>query len=126
MRLGECRSRYPTKGSSKIQVTFKAWEVHVTQPRWSYPDRRTPALAPAYDFLSTIPYIPDEYAAIKYARTKRMSEFSLDELEPPRPRDIAVETAVRFRDLWTAEKVHLPLVKSVMLSFPPLARASLS
>jgi serine/threonine-protein kinase HipA len=134
MRLGECRSRYPTKGSSKIQVTFKAWEVHVTQPRWSYPDRRTPALAPAYDFLSTIPYIPDEYAAIKYARTKRMSEFSLDELDylakarlPEKlVRDIAVETAVRFRDLWTAEKVHLPLVKSVMLSFPPLARASLS
>jgi serine/threonine protein kinase HipA of HipAB toxin-antitoxin module len=45
-----------------------------------YPDGRTPALAPAYDLLSTIPYIPDPTAALKYVRTKKMSEFTYDEL----------------------------------------------
>jgi serine/threonine-protein kinase HipA len=98
-------------------------DMHVKNWSLIYPDRRTPALAPAYDFLSTIPYIPDEYAAIKYVRTKRMSEFSLDELDylaakarlPEKlVRDTAVETVARFRDLWTAEKTHLPLAKSVI------------
>lgn len=97
-------------------------DMHVKNWSLIYPDRRTPALAPAYDFLSTIPYIPDEFAAIKYARTKRMSDFTLDELEylaakarlPEKlVRDTAVETVARFSDLWATEKGHLPLGKNV-------------
>jgi serine/threonine-protein kinase HipA len=97
-------------------------DMHVKNWSLIYPDRLTPALAPAYDFLSTIPYIPDELAAIKFARTKRMSEFSLDELEylaakarlPEKlVRDTAVETVARFRDLWATEKGRLPLGKNV-------------
>ena len=67
---------------------------------WSliYPDRRHVALAPAYDFLSTIPYIPDEFAALKYARTKRMRELSMDELaylaaKAHLPRKLVLDTA---------------------------------
>ena len=98
-------------------------DMHVKNWSLIYPDRRTPALAPAYDFLSTVPYIPDEYAAIKYARTKRMSEFSRDELEylaakahlPGKlVRDTADETVARFRELWATEKAHLPLAKRVI------------
>ena len=55
-------------------------DMHLKNWSLSYPDQRTAALSPAYDFVSTIPYIPDEFAAIKYARTKRMRELSLDEL----------------------------------------------
>ncbi len=49
---------------------------------WSliYYDRRTPALSPPYDLISTIPYIPDETAALKFARTNKVSEFNEDEL----------------------------------------------
>ncbi len=49
---------------------------------WSviYPDRRTAALAPAYDFVSTISYVPDENFALKYSRTRRFDGFSEDEL----------------------------------------------
>ena len=77
------------------------------------PDRRTAALAPAYDFVSTISYIPDEFAAIKYARTKRMSEFSYDELRYLAAKahlpeklviDTASETVARFRDEWAIAK----------------------
>lgn len=98
-------------------------DMHVKNWSLIYPDRRKPALAPAYDFLSTIPYIKDEFAAIKYARTKRMSELSLDELEylaakarlPEKlVRDTAVETVARFRDLWATEKGQLPLGKNVI------------
>ncbi|MFX6872987.1 type II toxin-antitoxin system HipA family toxin, partial [Acinetobacter baumannii] len=80
-----------------------------------YPDRRTPQLAPAYDFVSTVPYLADEMAALKYARTRRMSEFTVDELDYLAARarlprklvaDTASETVARFRELWQAEKAH--------------------
>ncbi|AZO41388.1 type II toxin-antitoxin system HipA family toxin [Mesorhizobium sp. M7D.F.Ca.US.005.01.1.1] len=91
---------------------------------WSviYPDRRSAALAPAYDFLSTIPYMQDEFAAIKYARTKRMRELSFDELRylaakahlPEKPVvDTARETVTRFRDEWPEAKKTLPIARSV-------------
>ncbi|PBB24382.1 type II toxin-antitoxin system HipA family toxin [Mesorhizobium sp. WSM4307] len=91
---------------------------------WSviYPDRRTAALAPAYDFVSTIAYISDEFAAIKYARTKRMREFSLDELRYLAAKahlpqklvvDTALETVTRFRDEWPEAKKTLPIARNV-------------
>jgi len=91
---------------------------------WSviYPDRRSAVLAPAYDFVSTIPYMPDEFAAIKYARTKRMRELSLDELRYLAAKahlpetlvvDTARETAARFRDEWPEAKKTLPVASAV-------------
>lgn len=92
---------------------------------WSviYPDGRAAALAPAYDLLSTIPYIPDETAALKYSRTKKMKEFSKDELTHLAAKaalpeklvlDAAAETVARFRDVWAAEKTNLPLPRNVV------------
>lgn len=92
---------------------LKNWSLH-------YPDRRRPKLAPAYDLLSTILYLPDDKAALKYARTRRMDEFSLDELAylaakarlPEKPvRDTALAFVEAFRTLWQCEKRHLPLGK---------------
>jgi len=93
-------------------------DMHLKNWSLVYPDRRTAALAPAYDFVSTISYIPDEFAAIKYARTRRMSEFSFDELrylaaKARLPERLVVaaasETVTRFRDEWTAAKKDLPI-----------------
>jgi serine/threonine-protein kinase HipA len=87
---------------------------------WSviYPDRRNAAIAPAYDFVSTILYIPDETAALKVSRSKRFDEFSEDELAHMAARarlpekfvlDTARETAALFHQHWEAEKKNLPL-----------------
>jgi serine/threonine-protein kinase HipA len=87
---------------------------------WSviYPDRRNAAIAPAYDFVSTILYIPDEAAALKVSRSKRYDEFSEDELAHMAARarlpekfvlDTARETAALFHQHWEAEKKNLPL-----------------
>ncbi len=87
---------------------------------WSvvYPDRRTAALAPAYDFVSTIAYIPDSKAALNVSRTKRFDEFTKDELSHLAARarlpeklvlDTARETVALFHEHWQAEKVNLPL-----------------
>ena len=87
---------------------------------WSviYPDRRHATLAPAYDFLSTIAYIPDAKAALNFSRTKRFDGFSEDELSHMAAKallperlvlDTARETAALFLQHWHAEKRHLPL-----------------
>jgi serine/threonine-protein kinase HipA len=93
---------------------------------WSiiYPDRRTPALSPAYDLLSTIPYIEGEdTAALNYSRTKKMAALSKDELAHLAAKarlseklviDTARETVERFRDVWATEKRNLPLTAKVI------------
>lgn len=92
-------------------------DLHLKNWSLIYPDRRTPALSPAYDFVATIAYIPDDEAALKYARQKRFDAFSLDELAylaakarlPEKPvLDAAKDTVARFHEVWEKEKAHLP------------------
>lgn len=113
-------------------------DMHLKNWSLIYRDGRTPELSPGYDFLSTTVYIPDENAALKYARTKRMDEFSLDEvvymaaragLPEALARDAAAEAVDRFHDIWRAERAHLPLADDVvaeverLLGVVPIARA---
>jgi serine/threonine-protein kinase HipA len=93
---------------------------------WSliYPDKRRAELSPAYDLVSTIPYIEGEdTAALNYSRTKKMTEFSADELRHLAAKallpeklviDTATETVRRFREVWEAEKNNLPLTGKIM------------
>jgi serine/threonine-protein kinase HipA len=92
-------------------------DMHVKNWSLIYPDRRTPVLSPAYDFVSTIAYIEDDEAALRFARAKRFDEFTLDELSylaakaglPEKPvLDTAKETVGRFLDIWKTEKSQLP------------------
>jgi serine/threonine-protein kinase HipA len=93
---------------------------------WSliYPDRRSASLSPAYDLVSTIPYIEGEdTVALNFSRTKKMAEFNADELRHLAAKallpeklvlDTAAETVQRFRQIWQDEKGHLPLAASVV------------
>ena len=92
---------------------------------WSliYPDRRSAALSPAYDFVPTIPYIEDEKAALNFSRTKRFDEFTFDELKHLAARaqlpekvvlDTAIETIALFHEHWQKEKTNLPLHSNVI------------
>jgi serine/threonine-protein kinase HipA len=92
---------------------------------WSviYPDRRNAALSPAYDFVSTIPYFPDDEAALKFSRTERFDEFSEDELthlaaKARLPETLVIETAretvAMFHQYWESEKTNLPLTATVI------------
>lgn len=98
-------------------------DMHLKNWSLIYADGRTPTLSPAYDLLSTIPYIPDDTMALKYSRTKKMSEFSKDELKHLAAKaklreklvlDTAGETVRRFKELWAKEKKNLPLEKKVV------------
>lgn len=92
---------------------------------WSviYKDKRTASIAPAYDFVSTIAYIPDDSAALKVSRSKKFSDFTLDELthlaaKAMLPEKLVLETAKQtvdsFYEIWAKEKHHLALTKSMI------------
>ena len=92
---------------------------------WSviYKDKRTASIAPAYDFVSTIAYIPDDSAALKVSRSKKFSDFTFDELthlaaKVMLPEKLVLETAKQtvdsFYEIWAKEKHHLPLAKGMI------------
>lgn len=98
-------------------------DMHLKNWSLVYPDGRNAALSPAYDLVSTIPYIEGEdTAALNYARTKKMVEFNADELRYMAAKallpeklvmDAATETVQRFRQVWNSEKKNLPLAAKV-------------
>lgn len=78
---------------------------------WSliYPDRRTPVLAPAYDLVGTVAYLPDDHLALSLGGTRDFREVDMDRLRsfavkaglPVRAvLKVARETAQAVRDLW--------------------------
>ena len=98
-------------------------DMHVKNWSLIYYDRNTPALSPAYDFLSTIVYLKDKNAGLKYARTRRMDELTMDELSYLAAKarlseklvlDAAAETVTRFHETWTAEKNNLTMYKATI------------
>lgn len=98
-------------------------DMHLKNWSLIYKDGRTPTLSPAYDLLSTIPYIADETMALKYSRTKIMADFSKDELKHLAAKariseklvlDTATETIERFEQIWSEQKAKLPLEKKVV------------
>ena len=98
-------------------------DMHLKNWSLIYPDGRNARLAPAYDFVSTIPYIPSDKAALNYSRTKDFAGFTMDELEHlsakaalPKPLVLATahETVALFLAKWAAEKNHLPMHKDVV------------
>ena len=84
---------------------------------WSliYPNRRTPRLAPAYDLVATVPYIPRDRLALSLGNTKEFADIDLERFRrfaekaalPVRlVLQAARETAAKVRDLWPT---HEPL-----------------
>ena len=80
-------------------------------------------MAPAYDFVSTIAYIPDSGAALNFSRTRRFDGYSKDELAHLAAKallpeklvlDTARETVALFHQHWNAEKANLPLSVDVI------------
>ncbi|WP_444595935.1 hypothetical protein [Brevundimonas sp.] len=76
--------------------------------------------------------------ALKFARTNRMDEFSLDEmvylaaragLPEALARDEAIQAVARFHEVWSAERRHLPIADDLaaeidrLLHVVPIARA---
>ena len=55
-------------------------DMHLKNWSLLYPDTRTPMLSPAYDFISTIPYIPGDRLALSFGGTKEIHGITIDQL----------------------------------------------
>ena len=93
-------------------------DMHLKNWSLIYPDRRHAALAPAYDFVSTIAYLPDDCAALKFSRTRRFSGVLRGRAGPSGRQGVATGKArARCRPRnrrpvhqhWRGERRHLPL-----------------
>lgn len=97
-------------------------DMHLKNWSLIYPDRKRPILSPAYDLLSTVPYIPEDESALKFLRARSWVSFTYDELIAIADKahvasqmivDAAKETVEKFDDLWLAAKAELPFAREV-------------
>ena len=100
-------------------------DMHLKNWSLIYPDGRRAALAPAYDFVSTIVYIDDDKMALNFngSSTKPFRKLSIPAFKrfadkarlPQKPILDAVEgMLVRFDEVWRSEKPHLTLPKAAL------------
>lgn len=92
-------------------------DMHLKNWSLIYPDKKTPALAPAYDLVSTIPYIKNDTLALNVVGEKKFSALNkgkfmklANKAEVPEQLIISTldETVDRFAESWeTMSKDHL-------------------
>jgi serine/threonine-protein kinase HipA len=93
-------------------------DMHLKNWSLLYRDGRTPGLAPGYDYVSTMRYLPERGLGLPLAGTKDVSRLDDELLEKasvqagiPRGlvRDVAHETARLFAEAWSQHKGGLPI-----------------
>jgi serine/threonine-protein kinase HipA len=84
-------------------------DMHLKNWSLMYPDRRSAAIAPAYDFVSTIAYLPDDQLALTFVDSKNFSSLSIEQFERFAAKahlpskltlDTVRETVMRFAEVW--------------------------
>jgi len=84
-------------------------DMHLKNWSLLYPDRRTPALSPGYDFVATLPYLPNDGLGVSFGGSRSLSEITPDQMRrfadaariPASPLwQIAVESAERTAEAW--------------------------
>lgn len=96
-------------------------DMHLKNWSLIYPNKRDAALAPGYDFVSTIAYLEDDSTALKLVKSKKFSDVSSDQFsylaaKAGLPGEVVLQT-VRdtvdgFLTHWASEKKHFPLPSS--------------
>ncbi len=84
-------------------------DMHLKNWSLIYPDRRSAALAPAYDFVSTIAYLPNDHLALTFVDSKQFSSITTEQFERFAAKtrlptkltlDTVHETVTRFAQVW--------------------------
>jgi serine/threonine-protein kinase HipA len=55
-------------------------DMHLKNWSLLYPDGRTPVLSPAYDFVATFPYTPNDGLALTFGGSRSLGEISTDQV----------------------------------------------
>lgn len=94
-------------------------DMHLKNWSLIYPDARKPDLSPAYDFVSTIPYIKGDNLALNFTDSKNFTSLSQDQFQrfavkAEVPEHIVLETVdetvAQFKEVWNSSS-DLPLPK---------------
>lgn len=84
-------------------------DMHLKNWSLIYPNKRDTALAPAYDFVSTIPYLPQDSLALTFVDTKEFSSLTYEQFKrfaakTKLPEELVLdttrETVKAFTKLW--------------------------
>jgi serine/threonine-protein kinase HipA len=97
-------------------------DMHLKNWSFIYNDTRKPELSPAYDLVSTIPYLPKDGLALKFVDTKDMQKIGMSDFErlvrkadlPKYPVISTVkETVQKTLTLWNEDKTHYDLPSDI-------------
>jgi len=55
-------------------------DMHLKNWSLLYSDARTPMLSPAYDFVATLPYLPDDQLALTFGGSRSLEGITLDQI----------------------------------------------
>lgn len=84
-------------------------DMHLKNWSLIYPDKKQAALAPPYDFVSTIPYLPKETLALSFAGSKEFHSLTASQfrrfadkarLSEELVLETVRETVKRFKEVW--------------------------
>jgi len=98
-------------------------DMHLKNWSFIYPDGRTPELSPAYDFVSTVPYIPGDKLSLSLSGTKDMSAISLEHfkklVKKAQVPEFLVLSTVRqtieaVLEVWGRNKSNYPISKDIL------------
>jgi serine/threonine-protein kinase HipA len=117
-------------------------DMHLKNWSLLYPDRRTPVLSPAYDFVSTLPYLPGDELALSFGGSRSLSEITPDQVRrfadtarlPASPLwKIVIDTTDRTVAAWEklaekdllSEKMRASIGKQIVSVAKAVARATI-
>lgn len=98
-------------------------DMHLKNWSFLYPDTHTPALTPAYDLVSTIPYLADDRLALTLSETKDMQAITQDHFKrlvkkAHVPSHLVLETAqdtvAATLAVWREQKKHYQLPAAII------------
>ena len=78
-----------------FSVVIGNGDMHLKNWSLLYPDRRTPMLSPAYDFVATLAYIPGDRLGLTFGGSRSLSEITTDQV-----RRFADTTRLPASPLW--------------------------
>lgn len=100
-------------------------DMHLKNWSMIYPDKIKAVLAPAYDFVSTLPYIPNDNLALNFVDSKKFSSLTESQLKRFASKsrlpenqvlEVAYNTVRKFKQVWKdVDEPHLkPEIKQII------------
>jgi serine/threonine-protein kinase HipA len=100
-----------------FSVVIGNTDMHLKNWSLLHPDRRKPVLSPGYDFVATLPYVPNDTLALSFGGSR-----SLSELTPGQMRRFADTARIPASPLW---KIAVETAERTAVSWKGLEQADL-